>query len=207
MNKQASLFGVGLFIVAGALTVSCGGSDGGDDSNTSGSSTGGSTAGTNTAGSSTAGTNNNTGGTNSNTGGTNNPTAGSNNNNGGTNNNTGGDDNGPFPEGGDTGFPGFGGEGNFGCPATQPTGECERNFSNRFGCPYDGGAIVCECNGQQGDREWECGEPDQGQGGGNGGFGDVTCPDNAMTDGECTGTGLCPGQPCFCNDGELFCQP
>jgi hypothetical protein len=202
MNIKTGLFGLGLLTAAGALTISCGGSDGDSDntggsSATAGSSNGGATA---TAGSTngTAGSTNGTAGS-TNNGGNTNGTAGTTNNNGGTT--SGGRDN----NGGDGPIFG-GGEGNVpGCPATQPAedSECERNGQNRFGCPY--GNVVCQCNGQQDNRTWECEEP-QGFGGAGPDLPQAdSCPDNAMSGDDCEGDGQCPGQACWCNDGNVFC--
>jgi hypothetical protein len=196
MNTKTGLFAVGLAIVAGALTVSCGGSDGGDESNTSGTSMGGSS---NTAGSSTAGTSSNTGGTSSNTGGTSSNT-------GGTSSNTGGRNN----DGGDNGFPGFGGD-NGGpggdleaCDAAVMDGEaCEQGDQ---ACEAASGE-TCFCGGQGGGREWTCVDDGGfGDGGAGPGIPTVDCGAAPMMGDDCEGTGLCEGsESCGCNDGEVIC--
>lgn len=208
MNTKTGLLALGLFTLGGILTVSCGGSSGSDDENTTAgkTSTGGatSTAGT-TSGAgatSTAGSGNNTAGSDNTAGTANNNGGAGNNNNGGA-----GNDN----QGGDNNFPGFGGAGTVpGCPADQPANDatCMREGFNRFGCPYNDGAIVCSCEGPQQMRVWNCDAPDQGQGGADGGFGQATCPADADVGADCSdGPGLCSNQNCICgeNDKISFC--
>jgi hypothetical protein len=72
-----------------------------------------------------------------------------------------------------------------------------------LGCTY--GDQTCRCqrgNGQNAMRTWVCqATQNPGAGGDNGGFGQATCPDNAMTGDDCTnGPGICTGQQCFCNN-------
>lgn len=201
MNIKTGLFGLGLLVAAGTVTVSCGGSDGDTDDSGGSSSTAGTSA---TAGSSNGGSSNGTAGSTNGTAGTNN-NGGNTNGTAGTNNNNGGNTNGGRNNQGGEGPIFGGGEGNIpGCPATQPMdgSDCERTQQNRFGCPYDN--IVCQCQGQQDNRTWSCEEP-QGFGGAGPDFGDATCPDNAMSGDDCEGTGLCDGQQCFCNDGNVMC--
>ncbi len=205
MNTKTGLLALGLFTLGGILTVSCGGSSGSDDENTTAgkTSTGGATS---TAGTTSGAGTTSTAGSGNNTAGSDNNTAGTGNNNGGTGNNNGGAGN--DNQGGDNNFPGFGGAGTIpGCPTAQPTdgAECMREGINRFGCPYDDGAMVCTCEGQQQNRTWNCEAPNQGQGGDNGGFGQATCPANAEDDAPCTGQGMCTGQACFCNNGQTIC--
>jgi hypothetical protein len=203
MNIKTGLFGLGLLVAAGAVTVSCGGSDGDTDDSGGSSSTAGTSA---TAGSSnggngsgTAGSTNGTAGTTNNNGGNGNSTAGTTNNNGGNTNggstNNGGRDN----SGGDTGFPTVDA-----CDAAvMDGGDCMQGDD-----PGENAAgEVCACRRAGGqDRQWQCQDLSGGFGGeGPGGFGDATCPDNAMTGDTCEGTGLCDGQQCFCNDGDVMC--
>jgi hypothetical protein len=224
--KNSALLALGLFTLAGAITISCGGSseDPGETTTAGKSSTAGS------GGSSGSGT----AGTGSSTGGSNNPSGGAASNEGGGAPSfpQGGDGpnfpgfggDGPnFPGGGGDGpnFPGFGGDGPTfpgaggdgavlaGCPAAMPTdgSACTRTNANRFGCPYDSGATICRCAGQQGNRTWEC-DASNGGGGDGPGFGTVTCPENAESGQDCSGFGTCPGQQgCYCTGGEVFCQP
>jgi hypothetical protein len=203
MNMKTGLFGLGLLVAAGALTISCGGGDDGGDDNskagTSNNASGNGSGGTGTGGSSTAGTNS-SGGTNNNAGTT--STAGTSNNggtnsNGGTNNNgSAGDDNGPGEGGAD------GGEA---CPATAPEDgtECDRAGGFQNACPYD--TTVCSCQGRQ-NREWNC----QPIGGGEGGAGpgQVECPATEPADGaDCTGFGFCQFEDnnCACDGEEWNC--
>jgi hypothetical protein len=75
-----------------------------------------------------------------------------------------------------------------------------------FGCTY--GDQVCRCTRQgQQMRSWQCDTAQNpGAGGDNGGFGDATCPDNAMDNDACTGAGPCPGQQgCFCFQEMVNC--
>jgi len=197
MKRKTGLYGLGLLVTAAALSISCSGDDGDGDSggtsgsSTSGASTGGtpsasgnSSGGNSTSGASTAG-NSSSG---SNNGGSNN--GGSNN---GGNNNQGGDG-GPDPQGG-------GGPGGEDCPDAADGDDCDRpgGFQNSCTNSMD---ETCFC-GQN--DEWTC-IGDIGQGGGGPGGGDVTCPDNAMDDDECTGTGMCPGQQgCVCFNDTVNC--
>jgi hypothetical protein len=204
MKTNTALLWTGLFTLAGAVTISCGGSSDEDNGN-------GSTAGTtsNTAGttSSTAGTTGNggttsTGGTTSNTAGTTNNTAGTTNNTAGTNNNNGGA---ADPGTGGAADPGTGGAAADGCPASMPAdgSMCMQGDSPFQGCDY--GDMNCRCRRANGGqmREWQC-EAAQGAGGA-GNFGDAVCPADAQDGDPCTGTGLCAGQQCFCNNEETNC--
>ncbi len=204
MKMKTGLWALGLFTLAGTTIVNCGGSsDDGDDTGTSGqagtkttagsSSTGGAT----TAGTSSTGGNTGTAGSSTaGTGGT--GTAG-------TNSGTAGDSN----QGGANDNPGAGGGDNSpGCPATMPAdgSMCTQENNVRGGCDY--GAMNCRCarNGGGQMRSWQCEDANLGAGGDNGGFGNATCPANAMDGNDCTGFGLCPGQAtCFCFQGNVNC--
>lgn len=206
MTMKMGLWGLSLLTVSCAIVVSCGGSsdDGeggpaGGTSSASGSGTGGS------AGSATAGTS--TGGTTSSGGSGGSGTSGS--ASGGTPPGGGGD--GPdFPGGGGDGpdFPGAGGDGpTTMCPATEPMNGDACTLPGAIDCEY--ADVTCNCRrmggGQQGNRAWDCGEDGPGGEGGGPGFGEAECPENAQDEDACTGTGLCPGQQCFCADGEVNC--
>ena len=199
MKTKTGLWALGMFTLAGAVTISCGSSDDDDDSGPTGGTS--STAGSSTGGSATGGTANPGAGTSTTagtaTGGTSNPGGGTN-GTAGTNNNQAGD--GPGP--------GAGGDGNApGCPATMPTdgSMCTQQQGGGFqGCPY--GDQTCRCQRMGGGqmRRWNCDDA-MGAGGGGPGGGTVTCPADAMNDDECTGTGLCPGQQCACFNDNVTC--
>ncbi|RYZ06288.1 MAG: hypothetical protein EOO73_16620 [Myxococcales bacterium] len=204
---------LGLFTIGCAIIVSCGGSSDDDDgdgstagtSSTSGSSTGGSsTAGTSSSGGSGASAGTSSGGTAA--GGM----AAGGSEAGGAPPSGGGD--GPdFPGGGEgPTFPGAGGAGSDECPATEPEAGEACTLPRQVDCDY--AETTCNCvrqGGQgQGMRVWECGDGTTdgagGQGGGPG-FGQAECPDDAQDDDECTGTGLCTGQQCFCVNDTVNC--
>jgi hypothetical protein len=208
MKTNTALLWIGLFTLAGAATISCGGSSdngglftAGNAGSTAGATT---TAGANATGgvsstagttSNTAGTNNNAAGTNSNTAGTNSNTAGSNNNTAGSNN-TGGR---PDPGTGGAPEPGVGGAGADGCPATMPTdgAMCAEGDSPFQGCDY--GTMSCRCRRSNGGgqmRAWRCETEEDA---------DAVCPANAMDGDPCTGQGPCAGQQCYCNNEETNC--
>jgi hypothetical protein len=216
MKTNTALLWIGLFTLAGAATISCGGSSdngglftAGNAGNAAGSTT---TAGTNATGgvsstagmtSNTAGANNNAAGTNSNTAGTNSNTAGSNNNTAGSNNNTAGSNNNTGgrsdPGTGGAPEPGVGGAGADGCPATMPTdgAMCAEGDSPFQGCDY--GTMSCRCRRSNGGgqmRAWRCETEEDA---------DAVCPANAMDGDPCTGQGPCAGQQCFCNNEETNC--
>jgi hypothetical protein len=210
MNMKTGLWALGMFTIAGAVTISCGGSSDSDDTNgnttagttsTAGNGTGGSTAGTTNSG---GGTTNTTAGTSNNAGTANNN--GGNTTTGGTNNNAAGDNTGPGA-GGDNGGPGAGGNGPMGCPATQPAdgATCMRGDGGFLGCTY--GDQNCRCqrgNGQNAMRTWQCNDANGAGGAGPGGT--VTCPDAAMDGDDCTGIGMCPGQQgCVCFNENVNC--
>lgn len=192
MKATTGLLALGLFTLAGVVTVSCGGSsDDGDNDNTAGSSSagkgtgGGSSGSTSTAGKTGSAGSANTGGT---TG-----TAGTNGSNGGTNANNGG-----FNQG-------FGGELNVDeCGDGVINGmPCERMQGGTNACQLDD-TTYCSCQGRN-NPTWFCiDSSDIGQGGADGGG--VTCPANPMNGGTCTGIGACPGsQTCFCGLGTVYC--
>lgn len=215
MNMKTGLTGLGLFVAAGLLTISCGGTSDSDDSPTAGKGSGGSSAGSATGGSPAAG--------GKNSGGT--PNGGTNPSNAGTGPGPGpgggGDGPGPGPGGGGDG-PGPGNNGGAGnnpaCPAAQPTDAEVCTVMTGFqGCDY--GAVNCRCRqmggGQNAMRAWDCNEegggfggfPNVGQGG-DGSIGDVECPEaRPQTDDVCTGTGFCPyqGGGCVCAEGAFTC--
>jgi hypothetical protein len=195
--KRNTVYGLGLFVAAAALSISCSDGESGNDnggnagSSTSGASTGGtpgasgnSSGGNSTSGASTAG--------NTSSGSTNGGST-----NGGSNNPQGGEDNGPDPQGG-------GGPGGAECPATQPEddSDCDRPF-NAPDCEY--GDVTCECDGFGNNRSWSCDEDGGGMGGGGPGGGlMVDCGDNPMDGGDCEDNGICMGNSgCFCFNGML----
>ena len=193
MKTNTGLLALGVFALAGALTVSCGGSDSGDGTPTAGSA-GTSSGGTGSAGKSASAGTTNSAGTATNSGGTT--------SNGGTNNG------GRNPQGGFG--PGAGGAGLDlpDCPTTAMDGKpCT---------PMDGGNDVCQvddttfcvCQGQD-ETTWACPNlGDIGAGGDGGLGGTVTCPAAPKNGDTCTGLGLCPGsQTCGCGFGTVYCQP
>lgn len=192
MKANTSLWVLGLFTIAGAITVSCGGSSDGDNDNAAGTSStsAGSTSKAGT--SSSAGTSNNSGGTANNTGGTGN--SGGRASNGG-NVNTGGL------------FPGLGGAGFDvpGCPdGTKTGGECTPGGAEAA-CQLDD-TTYCGCQGGD-EPTWICIDPsDFGQGGQGPGLFEAECPANAKSGDACTGLGLCTGQQCVCGqDSKVTC--
>jgi hypothetical protein len=208
MKMKTGLLALGMFTIAGAVTISCGGSSDTTDNNGSTAGTT-STAGNGTGGNSTAGTPSGGGTTNNNAGTTNNNGGTANNNGGntttgGTNNNAGGDNGGPAAAGDNAG-PGAGGAGPMGCPATQPMDgdACMRGDGGFLGCTY--GDQNCRCqrgNGQNAMRTWQCNDATGAGGAGPGGG--ATCPADAMTGDDCTnGPGLCAGQQCFCGNNDM----
>ena len=207
MKMKTGLLALGMFTIAGAVTISCGGSSDSGDTNgpstagtstTAGNGTGGSTAGTNNSG---GGTTNTTAGTGTGTAGTNNPAGGNATTGGTNNNNNGGADNGAAGDGN----PGAAGAGPAGCPGTQPMDgdACMRGDGGFLGCDY--GATNCRCtrgNGQNAMRTWQCGDA-MGAGGAGPGGG-ATCPADAMTGDDCSdGPGLCAGQQCYCGNNDM----
>jgi hypothetical protein len=198
MKTKTALLAMGLFTLAGAVTISCGGSS--DEDNDTGSTAG--TAGTtSTAGTTGNGGTTSTAGTTSN-GGTTNNTAGTTNNTAGTTNNNGGA---VDPGTGGATDPGAGGAAAEGCPATMPAdgSMCMQGDSPLQGCDY--GDTTCACRRAGGQmREWQCEDANAGAGGA-GGLGDAVCPADAMDGEPCTGTGLCAGQQCFCDGEETNC--
>lgn len=195
MKATTGLLALGLFTLAGVVTVSCGGSsDDGDNENTAGSSSAGKgTGGSSNGGTSSAGTTSKTGGSSS--------TAGS--SNGGTNANNGGNNN----LGGN--FPGAGGAFNIDeCGDGVIDGmPCEPAQGTDNACQVNE-TTYCTCQGRN-DPTWVCTDlSDIGQGGAGGGiFGPLTCPANPMTGDDCTGIGACPGAAtCFCGAGSVYCQ-
>jgi len=187
MKTKTGLLALGVFTIAGAMTVSCGGSDSSDDTSAGTSSGGNGSAGKSSSAGTTnngAGTANNNGGTANNNGGRNN-NGGTANNNGGRNNNLGGFD------------PGAGGAGIDlpDCPATAMDGEpCTPENGSNNACQVDATSF-CVCQGQ--DPTWICpdlGDIGAGGAGGAGGLGGaVTCPANVKSGDTCTGLGVCPG--------------
>jgi len=188
MKANTGLLALGLFAVAGMVTVSCGGSSDSDDDN----GTAGTSAGTTSkAGNSAAGTTSSTAGTANGTGGTGNGNGGTANNNGGRNNNNGGAND----------FPGLGGAGFDvpGCPAGAADGAtCAAGDPQA--CQLND-TTYCGCRG----TTWTCLDPgDLGAGGAGPVFGQATCPAGAKTGDACTnGPGLCTGQQCFCGQNSM----
>jgi hypothetical protein len=223
MTMKMGHWALGLFTLGSAIVVSCGGSseDGEGMNGTAGTSassgsggsatagTGG-TAGTGTSGSATGGI----GGTTPAAGGDG-PELPGGGGDGPSFPGAGGD--GPtFPGAGGDGptFPGAGGDGpTTTCPATQPTDGEACTVLGFVGCDY--ADITCTCRrmggGQgQGMRTWDCGAEGAGgagpgAGGAGPGLGNAECPADAVNDDECTGTGLCSGQQCFCVNGTVNC--
>lgn len=195
MKANTSLLVLGLFTIAGAVTVSCGGSS--DDDNDSAGGTSSTSAGTSstsagtTSKAGTAGTNGSSGGTSNGAGGTGN---GGRNNNGGT-----------FNTGGF--FMGLGGAG-FDVPS------CPDGTKSGGECTPDAEEVACQlndttfCGCRAGDEPtWLCIDPnDFGQGGQGPGLFEADCPDDAETGDACTGLGLCTGQQCVCGqDSKVTC--
>jgi hypothetical protein len=212
MKMKTGLLALGMFTIAGAVTISCGGSSDDGNSNTgttagtsstAGKGTGGSTAGTNNSGGGTTAT----AGTGTGTAGTSNPGGGNTATGGTNNNNNGGADNG---QAGDNGNPGAAGAGPNGCPGTQPMDgdACMRGDGGFLGCDY--GDQNCRCqrgNGQNAMRTWQCGDAMGAGGAGPGGLPQGECDANTMTGDDCTTPGQCPGQQgCFCTQQHMvFC--
>lgn len=199
MKTKTGLLVLGLFTIAGALTVACGSSSS-DGDNTSTAGTSGNSAGTSSGGKGTAGTSSSAGTTNNGAGTGNN--GGTANNNGGNANNGGRNNTGGFN-------PGLGGAGPDlpDCPATAETGEaCTRMNGGNNVCQVDD-TTFCVCQGQN-DATWTCTDlGDIGAGGAGPIGGAVTCPANAKNGDTCTGLGLCPGsQTCGCGFGTVYCQ-
>jgi hypothetical protein len=191
MKATTGLLALGLFTLAGVVTVSCGGSsDDGDTDNTAGSSSAGKGTGGGSSGSSSTAGKTSSAGTASSGGTT--GTAGTNGNNGGRNN-----------QGGN--FPGAGGAFNVDeCGDGVIDGmPCERMQGGTNACQLDD-TTYCTCQGRN-DPTWVCIDGgDFGQGGAGGG--DVTCPANAKNGDDCTGTGICPGSTtCGCVFGNVLC--
>jgi len=186
---------VGLFTIAGIVTVSCGGSS--DNNNPSSAAGTSSTAGThNTAGNSaSAGTTNDTGGSN---------TAGTANNNGGRTNTAGTGNN----NGGTFNFPGAGGAGSAvpDCPTGTKDGATCTVMQGLNACQLND-TTYCGCQGQN--PTWACVDTTNlpGAGGAGTGIPQATCPANAMNGDDCSnGPGLCPGQRCGCGqDNKVVC--
>lgn len=208
MRKNTVLLAVA-FVIAGMVSVSCGGDSGteGSESGAGTTSTGAGTAGT----SSTAGTSNPGGGTNS-TAGTTNNTSG---NSTGGNNPSGGNATGGTNGGNTTGGTNTGG--NFGNLPTCAAGTMDGGMCTRMDgmntCQLDADT-VCNCRRQ----EWTCGMipdlggggqgPGPGAGGDGPGFGNAMCGDTPMDGADCTGFGLCAGSDsCFCSfqDQKVNC--
>lgn len=201
MNMKSGLMALGLFGVAAALTISCGGSsdDGGDS--------------TPKAGSSSSSSGSGSGGNGSNTGGNGSTTAGTTASNGGTDSNSAGGDGSDVPSlggrsnnGGSFNFP-VGGDGGIDivdCPKGAKSGDkCTDNCINAdgmSGCVCAQGSYFCVSRGGTGGA---------GSGGANGGTGGVpsaTCPANAKTGDSCTGFGVCTGsQTCGCLNDKVYC--
>jgi hypothetical protein len=194
MKAKTSFLVLGLFTIAGAVTVSCGGSSDSDDDNTSAGTTGKAGTTGNAGSSSSAGTTSNNGGTSN---------AGSTNNNGGTNNGN----NGGTSNGGTMSFPSFGGAGFEvpGCDAGTKTGSACTAGEDQA-CQLND-TTYCGCQG----TTWTCIDTDDlpGAGGGGSGFGQATCPAAAQTGDTCSnGPGLCPDQQCICGlDDKVTCAP
>jgi|GEM_PF-3960172 len=193
MKTKTGLLALGVFTIAGVLTVACGSSSSdGDDTPTAG--TTGTSAGTSSGGKGSAG--------NSGLAGTTNSGAGTANSNGGTTSNGGRNNVGGFN-------PGAGGAGIDlpDCPATAMDGEpCTRMDGDNNVCQVNE-TTFCVCQGQN-EAAWAC--PDLGDlgAGGDGGLGGaVTCPAAPKNGDTCTGLGLCPGsQMCGCAFGTVYCQ-
>jgi hypothetical protein len=205
MKTNSALLALGLFTLAGVVTVSCGGSSGSDDSpgsagttsTTAGSGTGGSSSGAGTsstggADSSTAGTASSTAGT-ANTGGTNNGTAGTQNNSAGA------------PDLGAAGA-GFGVSS---CAAgVMDGGTCMRAQGQINTCQLND-TTYCTCNGRN-MPTWTCVDlsdvPGAG-GAGPGGF-QANCGDAPMNGDDCRGFGSCGTGTCVCLQGSVIgCAP
>ena len=195
MKATSGLLALGMFTLAGVITISCGGSsDDGDTDNTAGKTStagkgsgGGSSGSTSTAGKTGGGGTANSAGTS---------TGGTATNNGGRNN-QGGSDN-----------PGAGGAFNIDeCGDGVVDGmPCERMQGGTNACQLDD-TTYCSCQGRN-NPTWFClDSSDIGQGGAGGGiFGNVTCPANVKTGDTCTGLGACPGsQTCACAGGTAYC--
>jgi hypothetical protein len=215
MKTKTGLLALGLITLSGVVVVSCGGSSD-DTSNNPTAGTTSTTAGTTstTGGNTSAGTTSNTSGTATNTSGTANNnggnttggTANGGNTNGGRNQggrNNGGNQN----AGGDPGNNNNGGAAADGCPAAMPAdgSMCTQAQSGVQGCDY--GDMNCRCRRAQGGgnmRTWQCMDA-IGAGGAGNGFPMATCPANAQDGDPCTGTGLCPGQQCFCAQAMTNC--
>jgi hypothetical protein len=203
MKTKTALLAMGLFTLAGAVTISCGGSSDEDNGNGSTAGTAGTTAGTtSTAGTTGSGGKTSTGGTTNNTAGTTNNTAGT------TNNNAGGA---VDPGAGGATDPGAGGAFNPGaggagfavpdCEAGVMDGDmCTRTQNGSNSCVM-GDSTFCTCRGRN-TQTWRC---DTFGGAGGAGGGVVDCPANAMTGDDCTGQGLCSDQQCFCNGETTLC--
>jgi hypothetical protein len=195
MKANKGLLVLGLFAIAGGVTVSCGGSDDSNDKGSAGSST---SAGT----TSKAGTTGSTAGTSSSSAGTNNGTGGSSSNNGGSSSNNGGTfgNIGGFPD-----FPGLGGA--FEVPA------CPSGTMNGSACTAaQGAANACQLNettycGCQNDA-WFCIDTSDFGGGGQGPtLGQATCPASPMTGDDCTGLGICTTlDTCVCYMSTVTCR-
>lgn len=195
MKATTGLLALGLFTLAGVVTISCGGSsDDGDSDNKAGSSSAGKgSGGGSNGGTSSAGTTSKTGGSSS-SGGS--GTAGTTGNNGGRNNNQGGNN------------PGAGGDFNLDeCGDGVIDGmPCERMQGAANTCQVND-TTYCTCQGRNDDTTWTCQDfGDIGAGGNGGIFGDLTCPANPKTGDACTGLGACPGsQTCACAGGTVYC--
>ena len=195
MKTKTGLLAVGVFTIAGALTVSCGGSS----DNTNDTSMAGSTSangGTSSGSKGTAGNTSSAGTTD----------------NGGTTASGGRNNQGGFGQGG------F----NLGAGGAAPQlPDCPAAAVDGAACtPMNGGVNACQvdttsfclCQGQT-NPVWVC--PDlggllgAGGAGGAGGLlgGTVTCPATAMSGDDCTGLGVCPGaETCGCLFGKVICQ-
>jgi len=197
MKANKSLLVVGLFTIAGVVTVSCGGSS--DNGNTNSAAGTNGTAGTHTTAgnSSSAGTTNGTGGSNA---------AGANNNGGGRPNTAGSPNN---NSGGAFDFPGAGGAGFTvpSCPTGTANGAACTAMQGQNACQLND-TTYCGCRGQN-NPTWTCVDTTNlpGAGGAGTGFPQATCPANAMNGDDCSnGPGLCPGQQCACGpNNKVVC--
>lgn len=187
MKATSGLLALGLFTLAGAVTISCGGSsDDGDNENTAGSSSAGKGTGGGSAGSTSTAGKTSSGGTNNSSGS----------GNGGTTANTGGRNN-----------PGAGG-------APVDIDDCADGVVQGMTCtPAANTANTCKlddttyCSCVGNDPKWFCTDLGDIGAGGNGGFGDdVMCAANPKNGDDCTGTGVCPGSTtCGCVFGTIYC--
>jgi hypothetical protein len=186
MKATTGLLALGLFTLAGVVTISCGGSsDDGNNENGAGSSSAGKGTGGGSSGSSSTAGKTSSGGSGNSSGSS----------NGGTNANTGGS--GPGAGGG----PAVDIED---CDAAVVDGMTCKPVANAANtCKMDD-TTYCTCAGN--DPKWICTDLGDLGAGGNGGFGDVTCPASPKNGDDCTGIGVCPGSTtCGCVLGTVYC--